>query len=111
MLKIRIRQIAKQIYKNLEAIIWSGGLVYLALINPYADGHLNMCAFNAVGIETCPGCGLGKSISMIFHGDLMHSLELHPLGLIALVLIIYRIVTVVYNNHKVSKLPLEVYNG
>lgn len=111
MLKFKIRHIVKHLYKNLEAFIWSGALIYLALINPYADGHLNLCAFNAIGIENCPGCGLGKSISMIFHGDLLHSIESHPLGLIAILLIVYRIITVIYNNHKVSKLPLEVYNG
>lgn len=110
-MNITIKHIALIIYKNLEALMWLAGLIYLILINPYSSDHLNLCAFNALGIDNCPGCGLGKSISMIFHCDIAHSLDSHPLGLVALILIIFRIVTLLYKNYKVSKLPLEVYNG
>ena len=91
--------------------MWLGGLTYLALINPYSTGHLNLCAFNAIGIDNCPGCGLGKSISMIFHGDISGSFDSHPLGLVALLLITYRIIKVFYNNYKVFKIPSEVYHA
>jgi hypothetical protein len=106
-----IKHTVKFISKNLEALMWLAGLVYLVLINPYSADHLNLCAFNAIGIDSCPGCGLGKSISMIFHGDITHSFESHPLGIIALLIITFRIVTLINRNYKVSKLPLEVYNG
>ena len=49
-----------------------------------------MCLFSLVGIDNCPGCGLGKSISMIFHGDFVGSFNAHPLGIPAILLIVKR---------------------
>lgn len=110
-LKLQIKNITHFIYKNLEAFIWIAALIYLAFINPYSTGHINLCAFNLVGIESCPGCGIGRSISSIFHGDILHSFEMHPLGMFALLIIGLRIVSIFYKNYKLNKTLLEVYNG
>jgi hypothetical protein len=85
--------------------------MYLAIIDPFASGHLNLCLFSLAGIESCPGCGVGKSISHIFHGNLMHSIETHALGIFALVIIIYRIISLLYKNYKLNKTLLEVNNA
>lgn len=78
---------------NLEAIMWFIALVYLMFINPYELHHFSFCLFNISGIDFCPGCGIGRSISLIYHGDFLASLKMHPLGFFALAVISYRIVT------------------
>ncbi|HEY2583255.1 MAG TPA: DUF2752 domain-containing protein [Mucilaginibacter sp.] len=44
-----------------------------------------------LGFSWCPGCGLGHSISFLFHGDLNRSFHAHWLGIPALVIISHRI--------------------
>ncbi|MCF8305418.1 MAG: DUF2752 domain-containing protein [Ignavibacteriales bacterium] len=74
-----------------ELVIWVAGLFYLFLINPSDSGHLVVCPLALSGIEWCPGCGLGRSVSHIFHGNLYDSLTTHPLGILALIIIGFRI--------------------
>ena len=74
-----------------ELLMWVSGLLYLALIDPGSEGHLSLCIFRAVGFEYCPGCGLGKSISYLFHGDFSRSFGLHPLGSVAVIILAGRI--------------------
>lgn len=52
-----------------------------------------------MGFQFCPGCGLGHSISYLFHGQVQDSLNAHPLGILALPVISFRIFKLVlYNN-------------
>ncbi len=97
---------------DLESLFWLSAFLYLAVINPYEPRHLSFCLFSLVGIENCPGCGLGKSISMIFHGDFISSFKSHPLGIPALVLITRRIFQLVRNRitNKTIK-QMETVNG
>ena len=97
----KVRQIVKLV--EWEALFWSIGLVYLLSINPYQTSHVTLCPYKNLGIEFCPGCGLGRSISFFYHGDFLHSLQAHPLGIIAFVIILVRIVHLVrkkYFNNK-----------
>ncbi|MBU1094869.1 MAG: hypothetical protein CVV23_11330 [Ignavibacteriae bacterium HGW-Ignavibacteriae-2] len=111
-LKIKSLKYAKKVLlKNSEAIIWIFGLSYLALINPYSPKQLTVCPLDLAGFEHCPGCGLGRSISFIFHGDVTNSIASHPLGILALVLLSYRIVTLIIKNYKASKTLPEVNYG
>lgn len=100
----------KIIIKNSEAILWIFGLVYLASINPYSGNHLTLCGFKLIGIDNCPGCGIGRAISLIFRGDFQSSFDMHPLGFLALILIISRIVSLILSFMK-SQSALEVENG
>ena len=88
----------------LEALIWLAGLAYLAMLNPYADSHMSICAFRALGIDWCPGCGLGRSIAFLFHGDVSRSLDAHPLGIPALAILSVRIITLLIKTRKQSSL-------
>lgn len=97
---------------DIESLIWLTAFLYLALINPYEPKHFTLCLFRLVGIENCPGCGLGKSISMIFHGDFVGSLKSHPLGIPALILIVGRIYKLIRNTTKKRSLKkMEVIGG
>ena len=93
-----------------EALFWLIAMLYLTFINPYTPKHLDFCLFSLVGIENCPGCGLGKSISMIFHGDLSASFNAHPLGIPAIILIVKRIYNLVRNKINYTR-QMEVQNG
>jgi hypothetical protein len=89
-----------------EAVFWLAGLVYLFFINPNQVQHFTLCPFHNLGISFCPGCGLGRSISFFYHGDILHSIKTHPLGIIAFILISARIIklfTRIYNNYHKSK--------
>lgn len=75
-----------------EAVLWLIGLTYFLFVNPYATQQFTFCPFHNLGLTFCPGCGLGRSISFFYHGDLIHSIKSHPLGIIAFVLISARII-------------------
>jgi len=62
---------------NLELFVWVSGLTYLALTDPGSGSHFSFCILERLGISWCPGCGLGRSISYIFHGDLSSSVVTH----------------------------------
>lgn len=86
----------KIIYKNLELIFWIFGLIYLALISP-EQTHLSFCPLNNIGMNWCPGCGLGKSISLIFQFRISDAIQFHPLGIFAISIIAYRIIQLIKN--------------
>ena len=85
---------------ELEALMWSAGLFYLVTINPYQVQKFTFCPFHNLGISFCPGCGLGRSISFLYHGDLIRSFSAHPLGIIAFIFITARIVKLTYRSYK-----------
>ena len=77
-------------YIDREAFFWVAGLVYLAFFN-YSGSHLTFCPFKLLGLGNCPGCGLGLSIHYIFRFSFIQSFKAHPLGIVALPIIIFRI--------------------
>jgi len=81
----------KNFRKYLELAAWIIGLVLLAFMDTGTDVHYSFCFFKFIGIKYCPGCGLGHSISYLFHGNLRASFDAHPLGLFAVIVILARI--------------------
>lgn len=88
---------------KLEALIWIAGLVVLMMIDPYSSEHLSICPLHNIGLDFCPGCGLGRSISLIFRGDIAASISAHPLGIPALVILLHRIAILFYRSINVKK--------
>ncbi len=97
----KIRQIAKLV--EWEAFLWIVGLVFLLFINPFETSHVSLCPYKNLGIDFCPGCGVGRSISFFYHGELMHSLQTHPLGIIAFVLILARVIHLIRKKYFKTK--------
>lgn len=88
-------------YSNLigfETVIWITGLLYLAFISSLDQTHFTICPIKNLGFEFCPGCGLGHSITQLFHGNFVQSFHTHPLGFFALIIIIHRIYTLLKTN-------------
>lgn len=104
----KLREIFKLV--EWEALFWSVGLLYLLFINPYESSHVSLCPYKNLGIDFCPGCGLGKSISLFYHGDFLHSIKTHPLGIIAFVLIAARVIHLIRNKY-FNKKQSEVMYG
>ncbi|MBK7381590.1 MAG: DUF2752 domain-containing protein [Ignavibacteriales bacterium] len=76
---------------NIELIFWMAGLIYLAFSPLNSESHFTICPLKNLGFDYCPGCGLGSSIINIFHLKILQSFSIHPLGLPALIIIIFRI--------------------
>jgi len=78
---------------GLELLVWLGGLLALALMNPASNSHFSLCLFNWLGFTGCPGCGIGHAVSWLFHGNLSASWQSHPLGVFAVPVLAHRIYT------------------
>lgn len=74
----------------IELIFWISALILLALAQP-GGAHFTLCPLANLGIEWCPGCGLGRSITYLFHGNFKQSWHLHWLAIPALGILAYRI--------------------
>lgn len=89
--------------KNLELIFWPTSLLLLVLMDPQSNSHFSLCIFKFIGLSFCPGCGLGHSISFLFHGNITASLHAHILGIPAVIIILIRIFKLSFrsfNNYK-----------
>ncbi|WP_443945195.1 DUF2752 domain-containing protein [Pedobacter sp. AW1-32] len=84
----------KQIRRlNFETLFWLTAILLLALSNSQ-EHHFTLCPIANMGFENwCPGCGLGRSIGDILHGRFIESFHHHWFGFPALLIIIYRVYT------------------
>jgi len=97
-----LKHIAGTIYQNLELITWIAILIILFLPMP-AETHFTLCPLQNAGFEHCPGCGLGRSANMALRGDIINSLQMHPLGIFAIIVIVFRIFALINDFYKPSK--------
>ena len=80
-------------YVDREAAIWVAALMVLALGNPNSEAHFTIFwPYYVWGIKS-PGFGLGHSISYLFRGDVISAIESHILGIPAVAIILWRVVT------------------
>jgi hypothetical protein len=86
-----IKLIKAAFSKYFELVFWITALISLALTDPINQAHFTLCPLKLLGIKWCPGCGLGHSISFLFHGDLKNSFHAHWLGVPAVIIILRRI--------------------
>ena len=88
---------------GLEGFIWIAAIIYLAFfVNPF-ETHFTICPLANAGFEYCPGCGLGNSISLFFHGYIKDSFNTHVLGIPAVLVILHRIYSIIKFNLKKEK--------
>ncbi|MFN0158148.1 MAG: DUF2752 domain-containing protein [Bacteroidota bacterium] len=77
-----------------EPIIWLLAFLYLAIIDP-ATSTFSLCPLHTLGFQYCPGCGLGRSISFLLHGNIIASIDAHIVGIPATVILILRVCAVI----------------
>ena len=92
-MKLQLRKVWQFFKARFEAVVWITGILLMGFMSP-ADGHASLCPVRLSGLGFCPGCGLGHSISWLFRGEFQQSFHAHPLGIAALLILIWRIVVV-----------------
>ncbi|MCL5021399.1 MAG: DUF2752 domain-containing protein [Bacteroidetes bacterium] len=75
---------------GLEAIVWIAAFVYFAIHNPYVQAGFTICPLENLGFHYCPGCGLGRAVSFLLHGDITRSIHTHILGIPATIILLSR---------------------
>ena len=88
-----VREILGRI--RLELVAWCGLLLAPLFINPSAGNYPSLCLFHALGIDFCPGCGLGRALALLYRGDIAASFLTHPLAIVFVAIISLRIVTLI----------------
>lgn len=78
------------VLKLVEPMIWLSALLILGLADLSSETHISLCPLANLGFDFCPGCGLGHSIGYALKGDLEASFNAHPLGIFAIVILLYR---------------------
>jgi hypothetical protein len=95
---------------NPELMIWIGALLMLALLDPDSN-KVSLCPLKFLGFRYCPGCGLGRSIALLFRGRLTDSFAMHPLGSFAVAMIGYRIFQLLRMTLSEKTGELETHKG
>ncbi len=89
---VKLRQFSDVFFRRyFEATVWILALILLATMSP-ENGHSSLCPLRNAGISFCPGCGLGHSVSWLIRGDIIASFQAHPLGMFAVIVLVFRIV-------------------
>lgn len=74
----------------IELVTWVSALVFLYFSNPDTHHH-TLCPLANAGFEWCPGCGIGRSITLLMHGRLLDSIEMHILGVPVFLILLHSI--------------------
>lgn len=59
----------------------------MAAMDPAGTHMISLCPLDALGVPFCPGCGLGHAVAHLARGELAASLQAHPLGLPAVLIL------------------------
>jgi len=97
---VLFRRAIRYTRQHLEGIIWLGVLLSMFFSPASAAGHFSVCPLANAGIAHCPGCGLGRSMILALNGEVLTSLQMHPLGILAIVLLVLRIAGIFIPNLK-----------
>jgi hypothetical protein len=93
-----MKQIAAYLNRlPLELVFWTGSLIAILVLEPDSGSHLSLCPLSQLGFDWCPGCGLGRSMNFLAHGDFKASWSMHPLAILAYAVIFHRIWILVRN--------------
>jgi hypothetical protein len=102
-MKTDFQRAIRFLVQNLEAFIWLAVIIYFAASPVEFGNHYSICPLRLAGFEYCPGCGLGRSIVLLLHGQLEESISMHPFGFFALGMFTARIFTVFKNYFSIQK--------
>jgi Protein of unknown function (DUF2752) len=86
--------------KHLQPILWIIALVFLYFMDTSAE-TTSLCVFRFLGLQSCPGCGLGHAVHAALHLDLRQALQAHILGIPTTMAIIYCIFKHLFS-HKIK---------
>ncbi|WP_143961053.1 DUF2752 domain-containing protein [Litoribacter populi] len=94
-MKQSIQHIARKF--PLELLFWVSALILIWYLEPAGDSHFSLCPLDMMGATWCPGCGLGRAMNLLMHGEWIASFKIHPLAGFAFVVILLRIINLIRN--------------
>jgi len=80
--------------------MWMAGLVAMACMNPDGTHLISLCPLDALGGSFCPGCGLGHAVAYLARGAVVDSIQAHPLGIPAVVVLLVHVVRLLRQGHR-----------
>lgn len=96
-MKLNRHNLQKNHFLHFEWVALAAALVLMACINPGEPG-LSLCILHNLGFDFCWGCGLGRSVAYLFRGNLQASLQMHPAGILAVLILVSRIIQIFHRN-------------
>jgi len=90
-----------------ELLFWVAALLMLAIAEPELHSqahHFTICPLANLGISWCPGCGIGRSITQLLHGNFEESFAHHWFGVPALIIISTRVWSLSRQQLKLKKI-------
>lgn len=87
--------------KYLEQVIWTFALTVVFFMDVSSSGT-SLCVFKFLGINSCPGCGLGHSVYYALHLDFYSSFQHHAMGPLVTLAILNQIFKPFYKLTKVK---------
>jgi len=81
---------------HFEWMAWVMALVLLGSSDPTIE-HYSLCGFKFLGLDKCPGCGLGHAIAYLFRGQILYSFQCHLLGIPVVFVLLTRIYQLLNN--------------
>jgi hypothetical protein len=94
-MKTKIQHIIQRL--PLELVFWTVSLILIWSMEPAAENHFTMCPLDRLGFTWCPGCGLGRAMNLMMHGEFLASFSMHPLAVFAIAVILLRIFRLIKN--------------
>jgi hypothetical protein len=86
----------------IQPVTWMLALIALYRID-VAEKHFSFCLFQLFGFSDCPGCGIGHAMHYALHLQFNDSFNAHPLGIIALPVVIVHCIKLFINSIKPKK--------
>ncbi len=86
---IGIKEGIQLVWKHKELFFWVAALIGLYTADLHTD--FTLCIPSHLGVENCPGCGIGHAITEAMHGNFLSSWNYHILGIPALVILLLHI--------------------
>lgn len=83
----------KKIRPHIEWVAFITGLVLMATMDPLSTGS-SLCFFEFIGIDFCPGEGLGHSIAWLFRGEFNNAVNANLFGIPAVLILSLRILQI-----------------
>ena len=87
------------LHRNTELFCWVVALLVI-FFSPMAGPSL--CIFDAVGMNSCPGCGIAHAMKSAMHLDLIQSFREHPFGIPAVIVLCYRVYVLTFGKFKLN---------
>lgn len=87
-----MKTIKKILLDNFELLFLFSAIVFLYVKPDFANNY-SFCVLHNFGFEHCPGCGLGESMHNAMHLNFNDSFSLHKLGIFAVAVIFFRIIS------------------